>query len=104
MYMRINDVNQAKIKGLSGERNIHEDEKVTRREDSKAGKGQPNEVSELGRIVSQARVAVEKIDEVRPEKMAEVQQRIADGYYDTDEVREELVARLADRLKFIMNR
>ena len=102
--MKIDNIHQGKIKGLSGDRNIHEDDKVSRRGKSRIGKRPSNEVSRLSQLVSKARIASEGVSDIRHERIAEVQQRLADGFYDSKEVREELIARLAERLRTIMSR
>ncbi len=100
--MKINNIDQGRIKDLSGDRNVQSEEKAVRRGKSKVGRKAASGVSSLGRLVSKARVRAEAIGHVRGERIAEVQQRIEDGYYDTDEVREQVVRKLADRLKRLM--
>ena len=102
--MKINNINQGKIKELAGDKNVQSNEKAGSGKKHAVPSRATGDVSSLSRLVSRARIESEKVSEVRPEKVEEAKQKIARGFYDTDEVKSKLVGKLAERLRTIMKR
>lgn len=103
--MKITNINHGKIKGTADSRS------VTREEELRGRTGRPEsggrsaaELSKLGRLVARARVAAQGVDEVRADAVARAKERVASGYYDSEEVRDRLAGKLAERLKSLINR
>ncbi|MBN1164711.1 MAG: flagellar biosynthesis anti-sigma factor FlgM [Candidatus Krumholzibacteriota bacterium] len=99
--MKINNIQQGKIDQLKKDRDV--EEKAKSAHHTKAGKVKKpaTEVSRTSRMVSRAKVAAEALSDIREERIAQVKQRMAEGYYDSPEVQEELAAKIAEHLKQI---
>ncbi|MBU8922783.1 MAG: flagellar biosynthesis anti-sigma factor FlgM [Bacteroidales bacterium] len=106
--MKINNIRQGKVNDPSASRDAEKNRESAARTGPGQGTGsstkEASEVSETSRLVSRARIEAEKTGDVRADRVAEVKQRLADGYYDSDEVRESIASRLAAHLKQIMDR
>jgi len=102
--MKINNISQGEINRLSGGRSIKDNEASGNKAKSKESRKSASQLSELSKLVSRARVKAAGIDNVREEKIAEVRQRLAEGYYNSPEVRDELASRLAEKLKSFTGR
>ena len=105
--MKINNIRHSKVNDPSASRDAEKNRESAARTGS-PGTGssakEASEVSETSRLVSRARIEAEKTGDVRADRVAEVKQRLADGYYDSDEVRESIASRLAAHLKQILDR
>ena len=102
--MKINNISQGEINRLSGGRNIREHEASGDKVKPKENRKSANQLSELSKLVSRAKIKASGIDNVREEKIAEVRQRLVEGYYNSPEVRDELASKLAEKLKSLMSR
>ncbi len=104
MSMKINNIQQNKIGGSVNDRAVEE----KRRTDSgKSGvvetRVSANGLSRTSQLISMAKVAAGKISDIREDRVEDVKRRLADGYYDSPEVQDELAARITDHLKRIQD-
>ena len=102
--MKINNINQGKIGGLRGEKDLRSEDVGSRREGAAVQRSTESDLSSVGRLASRARAEAEGIEDVRPDRIAEVQAKLEAGAYDTDEVKERVVAKLAERLRSLFGR
>jgi len=103
--MKINNIRYNKLEDLTGKKDVEKNKEakgsVRKSSDKKASNLSANELSKTGKLISKARVKLNDITDVREEKIAEIKAKLAEGYYDSEEVKEETVARLARHLKRI---
>ncbi len=106
--MKIDNIRQGDIKDLSANKELQKNGESAGRPSSEirtdSSKQPASDVSDTSYLVSRARRESEHIDDVRAEKLAEVRQKLEEGFYDSEEVKEQLAARLAAHLRQIMGR
>ncbi|MBN2071826.1 MAG: flagellar biosynthesis anti-sigma factor FlgM [Candidatus Krumholzibacteriota bacterium] len=106
--MKINNIRYNKLDDMTGkkevEKNATKESPVMESSEKKRSTISTNDLSKTGKLISKAWMKLDSITEVREEKIAEIKAKLADGYYDSDEVKEETVARLAEHLKRITDR
>jgi hypothetical protein len=97
--MKINNISRGRIRELDDRKDVQPCEAKESKSEGGGVKKAEDGISRLGRIVSRAKIEAERVEEVRGDKVARARERLESGYYDKEEVKEEIASRLADRLK-----
>ena len=102
--MKIQNINQSKIQGPSTGKEVLKDGQVSSTSSKSVKKKDKKALSRLAELVSRAKVQAESVQEVREEKIKEVEQKLNSGEYEDARVKEELSLRLARRIKNLLGR
>ena len=102
--MEIHNINQGKVQNLDADRDIARDEKVSNPAGESIKKRDEKNLSKAAELVSKARARAESVQDVREERVREVEEKLKAGAYDSVNVKEELSRRLAKNIKRLLGR
>lgn len=97
--MKINNISRGRIRELDDRKDIQPGETEKSKSETGGVKRTESGISRLGQIVSRAKIEAEGVEEVRDDKVEQARERLESGYYDKEEVKEEIASRLAEKLK-----
>ena len=93
-----NNINIENLTPASKQPNV--DKKAQEEGAAKSGQTrEKHQVSELARRLSEAKAVFDGLPEIRADRVALARARLLSGYYDTPEVKEVLVSKLASLVK-----
>ena len=83
--------------------NAGKQQPIEKKQEQTAEKSAPSaeksSVSKLAQLIQKAKVHADNLDDIRADKIALAEQRLADNFYDRPEVRDELAAKLTEAIK-----